>query len=112
MDQCYGLDPSRFAIKTAQTTQEKYRMIFLFIGRLILFDYLAHTQNVQFSICTNRDEFQSVLTKIESTRKKNASLTCIFGPTRYEVERQDLRQSMTNKIHFFYSRRMIFFLIR
>jgi hypothetical protein len=27
VDQCYGLDPSRFAIKTAMKTQEKYRII-------------------------------------------------------------------------------------
>jgi tRNA/tmRNA/rRNA uracil-C5-methylase (TrmA/RlmC/RlmD family) len=77
VDQCYGLDPNRFAIKTAIKTQEKY----------------PHAQNVQFSVCTNRDEFQSLLTKIESNRKKNASLTCVFGPMRYEVERQDLRQN-------------------
>jgi len=30
------------------------------------------------------------LKKIE---KKNASLTCIFGPPRNEIERQDLRQN-------------------
>jgi hypothetical protein len=30
VDQCYGLDPSRFAIKTAMKTQEKYRIIYLY----------------------------------------------------------------------------------
>jgi len=29
VDQCYGLDPSRFAIATAMKTQEKYRIIYL-----------------------------------------------------------------------------------
>jgi hypothetical protein len=69
--------------------------------------FLAHTENVQFSICTTRDEFQTLLTKIESNRKKNASLTCIFGPTRHEVERQDLRQSITNEFfRFFFDTRI------
>lgn len=27
VDQCYGLDPSRFAVKTAMKTQERYRRI-------------------------------------------------------------------------------------
>jgi len=61
---------------------------------------LAHTQDVQFSVCTTRDEFKTILTKIEQNRKKNASLTCIFGPTRSEIERQDLRQSIMNSLLF------------
>ncbi|CAF4004847.1 unnamed protein product [Rotaria sp. Silwood2] len=77
VDQCYGLDSSRFAIKTAMKTQEKY----------------PHTQNVQFNICTTKDEFKTILTKIEQNKKKNASLTCIFGPSRNELDRQDLRQN-------------------
>ncbi|CAF4283945.1 unnamed protein product, partial [Rotaria magnacalcarata] len=36
---------------------------------------------------------KTVLTKIEQNKKKNASLTCVFGPTRGELERQDLRQN-------------------
>ncbi|CAF3329286.1 unnamed protein product [Rotaria socialis] len=77
VDQSYGLDPSQFAIKAAMKTQEKY----------------PHTQNVQFNVCTKKDEFKRVLTKIEQNKKKNASLTCVFGPTRGELERQDLRQN-------------------
>ncbi|CAF3573836.1 unnamed protein product [Rotaria sordida] len=77
VDQCYGLDSSRFAIKAAMKTQEKY----------------PHTQNIQFSTCTTKDEFKTILTKIEQNKKKNASLTCIFGPPRNELDRQDLRQN-------------------
>jgi hypothetical protein len=64
--------------------------------------FSAHTQDVQFSVCTTRDEFKTILTKIEKNRKKNASLTCIFGPPRYELERQDLRQSIINNLLFRY----------
>ncbi|CAF1005204.1 unnamed protein product [Adineta ricciae] len=77
VDQCYGLDPSPFAIKTAIKSQEKY----------------PHTQDVQFRVCTTKDEFKAILTNIEKTKKKNASLTCVFGPPRNELERQDLRQN-------------------
>ncbi|CAF3617985.1 unnamed protein product [Adineta steineri] len=77
VDQCYGLDPSRFAIDTAKKTQEKY----------------PHTQDVQFNVCTTREDFKTILTKIEMNKKKNSSLTCIFGPPRSDIERQDLRQN-------------------
>jgi hypothetical protein len=109
VDQCYGLDPSRFAIQTAMKTQAKYRIIQIdwLIDCCIYF--LAHTQDTQFNVCTTRDEFRTILTKIEQTRKKNASLTCIFGPARSEVERQDLRQSIKSQFIFF---EIIIFLIR
>ncbi|UJR27219.1 hypothetical protein I4U23_008515 [Adineta vaga] len=79
VDQCYGLDPSPFAIKTAMKSQEKY----------------PHAQDVQFRVCTTKDEFKIILTAIEENKKKNASLTCVFGPPRGELERQDLRQNKT-----------------
>ena len=58
---------------------------------------LAHTQDVQFRVCTTKDEFKAILTNIEKTKKKNASLTRVLGPPRSELERQDLRQSTDNK---------------
>jgi len=54
---------------------------------------LAHTQHVRFNNCATRDNFQKILTSIDENRKKNASLTCVFGPTRTELDRQDVRQS-------------------
>lgn len=61
------------------------------------FCFLAHAENVQFSVCTSKDEFKTVLTHIEQKKKKNASLTCVFGPARGELERHDLRQSIIAK---------------
>lgn len=48
-------------------------------------------------MCTSKDEFKTVLTHIEQKKKKNASLTCVFGPARGELERHDLRQSIIAK---------------
>jgi hypothetical protein len=62
----------------------------------LIFFCIAHTQDVQFSVCTTRDDFKTILTKIEKNRKKNSSLTCVFGPVRHELDRQDLRQSNLN----------------
>ena len=95
VDLCYGIDPSPFAIETAMKTREKYRKIFLYelINFCIINFFLAHTYNVQLNICANNDDFKNLLTSIENNRKKNASLTCVFGPVRNDLERQYLRQS-------------------
>jgi hypothetical protein len=55
--------------------------------------FLAHTNNVHFNTCTTQDELKNMLKKIECERKTNAPLTCVMGPMRSELERQDLRQS-------------------
>ena len=59
---------------------------------LLLF-FSAHTRDVQLRTCSNRDDFQDVLKEISGRKKKNASLTCVFGPPRFELERNELRQS-------------------
>lgn len=79
VDQAFGLDANPFAIESSLKTQEKY----------------PHTQNVQFNVCTVRDDLLNIFKKIENEKKKKSSLTCVFGPTRPEHERQDLRQNKT-----------------